>query len=114
MVPHTAMTARDEDALWTSRPKHAKSRHNLTPSEKQARNIEQLFDDPKKALRMPAAPPSLFKVRPPPDMVNHVQGSSAGVGSGEFHVYKMSRRNESERIEAMKYEADRVRIFNPY
>ena len=47
-------------------------------------------------------------------MVNHVQGSSAGVGSGEFHVYKMSRRNESERIEAMKYEADRVRIFNPY
>ena len=63
---------------------------------------------------MPAAPPSLFKVRPPPDMVNHVQGSSAGVGSGEFHVYKMSRRNESERIEAMKYEADRVRIFNPY
>lgn len=41
-------------------------------------------------------------------MVPHVQGSSSGVGSGEFHVYKMTRRNESDRINAMKYEADRA------
>lgn len=30
-----------------------------------------------------------------------VQSASAGAGSGEFHVYKNSRRRESERIDAM-------------
>jgi hypothetical protein len=36
-----------------------------------------------------------------------VQGSSAGAGSGEFHVYKASRRREYERLREMEAEAKR-------
>lgn len=35
----------------------------------------------------------------------NVQGSSAGAGSGEFHVYKAARRREYERLKAMDEEA---------
>lgn len=41
------------------------------------------------------------RLPPPPDFVNHVQGSSSGAGSGEFHVYKESRRREYERVAIM-------------
>ncbi|QRV91170.1 hypothetical protein RhiJN_19188 [Ceratobasidium sp. AG-Ba] len=34
--------------------------------------------------------------------MKNVQGSSAGAGSGEFHVYKQSRRREYERIKIME------------
>jgi len=44
---------------------------------------------------------------PPPEIVANVQGSSAGAGSGEFHVYKASRRREYERVRLME-EEDRV------
>ena len=100
--------AMDRDDEWPAEKRHIKRRRNLTPAEKQAQNIEQLFDNPTSAMRLPSPPPPVFRVRPPPDMVPHVQGSSSGVGSGEFHVYKMTRRNESDRINAMKYEADRA------
>jgi hypothetical protein len=41
-------------------------------------------------------------LKPPPDMVKNVQGSAAAAGSGEFHVYKHSRRREAERIKQME------------
>ncbi|KPI40666.1 PRKR-interacting protein 1 [Cyphellophora attinorum] len=44
---------------------------------------------------------------PPPEIVTNVQGSSAGAGSGEFHVYKASRRREYERLRLMDEEAKR-------
>jgi Protein of unknown function (DUF1168) len=46
-------------------------------------------------------------VKPPPEIVPNVQGSSAGARSGEFHVYKASRRREYERIRGMEEEAMR-------
>ncbi|KAL4402902.1 protein kinase inhibitor [Malassezia pachydermatis] len=82
-------------------------RRTLTPAEKQAQALEEMFKNPKRAMRLPSPPRSAYKVREPPEMVDHVQGSSAGVGSGEFHVYKMTRRLESDRIQAMQDEADR-------
>ncbi|THV47548.1 hypothetical protein BGAL_0303g00010 [Botrytis galanthina] len=39
-----------------------------------------------------------------PEIVQNVQGSSAGAGSGEFHVYKASRRREYERLKGMDEE----------
>ena len=41
--------------------------------------------------------------------MKNVQGSSAGAGSGEFHVYKESRRREYERIQLMEEEDRMVR-----
>lgn len=37
--------------------------------------------------------------------MKNVQGSSAGAGSGEFHVYKASRRREYERLKMMEESA---------
>jgi len=41
-------------------------------------------------------------------MMKSVSGSSAGAGSGEFHVYKHARRREYERIALMEQKAERV------
>lgn len=41
-------------------------------------------------------------MRPVQDIIKNVQASSAAAGSGEFHVYKHSRRREFERIKQME------------
>lgn len=43
-------------------------------------------------------------------MMKNVQGSSAGAGSGEFHVYKQNRRREYERLKLMDEKAQKVRF----
>ncbi|CUA77591.1 hypothetical protein RSOLAG22IIIB_02608 [Rhizoctonia solani] len=57
--------------------------------------------DPTKPVNIPAPPKEKF-IRPPREMMKNVQGSSAGAGSGEFHVYKQSRRREYERLKVME------------
>ncbi|KAL2402481.1 hypothetical protein ABEF95_002615 [Exophiala dermatitidis] len=72
----------------------------------QANEIETLFLDPSRPVTLP--PPSSETKRSlpaPPEIVANVQGSSAGAGSGEFHVYKASRRREYERLRMMDEEA---------
>ena len=41
--------------------------------------------------------------------MKNVTGSSAGAGSGEFHVYKQQRRREYERIQLMEEQNKKVR-----
>ncbi|KUI58732.1 hypothetical protein VP1G_06041 [Cytospora mali] len=56
-------------------------------------------------IRIPAgAPDAKRRLPPPPEIVTNVQGSSAGAGSGEFHVYKAARRREYERLRVMDEE----------
>ncbi|KAK1220025.1 hypothetical protein PQX77_017232 [Marasmius sp. AFHP31] len=88
----------DKDA---SRPAN---RHALTVVEKQRAQLDKLLKDPTKAAYIPP-PPKEKTIRAPREMMKNVQGSSAGAGSGEFHVYKASRRREYERLILLEEEA---------
>ena len=63
--------------------------------------IEKLFADPTKEIALPTGPRERT-LRAPAEMMKNVQGSSSGAGSGEFHVYKQSRRREYERLRIME------------
>ncbi|KAG5648485.1 hypothetical protein DXG03_003096 [Asterophora parasitica] len=77
------------------------NRHALTAVEKQRGQLERLLKDPAKPAYIPPAPKEK-SIRPPREMMKNVQGSSAGAGSGEFHVYKASRRREYERLKLLE------------
>ncbi|KAJ5240009.1 DUF1168 domain protein [Penicillium chermesinum] len=74
----------------------------------QAAEIENLFKDPSKEIQFPSAKKRATGLPPPPEIVPNVQGSSAGAGSGEFHVYKASRRREEERLAMMQAEVEKA------
>lgn len=76
-------------------------RHASTPIDRQRSQIEKLLKDPAKPAFIPP-PPKDKIIRPAREMMKNVQGSSAGAGSGEFHVYKASRRREYERLKMME------------
>lgn len=80
-------------------------RRALTPSTSQSASIDALFARPDQEIRVPTGEPGTGrKSHLPPEIVTNVQGSSAGAGSGEFHVYKASRRREYERLKGMEDE----------
>lgn len=89
------------------------SRHALNAVEKQRAQLERLLKDPSKPAYVPA-PPKDKTIRPAREMMKNVQGSSAGAGSGEFHVYKASRRREYERLKLMDEESLKVRPHPPH
>ncbi|KAF4827426.1 PRKR-interacting protein 1-like protein [Colletotrichum siamense] len=78
----------------------------LTPVTEHAKQLDALFSKPDQEIRIPPPPGAVAKraVNAPPEIVTNVQGSSAGAGSGEFHVYKASRRREYDRLRAMDEE----------
>jgi len=82
------------------------NRHAPTPVERQRAQLDKLLKDPLKPAYVPT-PPKEKTIRPPREMMKNVQGSSAGAGSGEFHVYKASRRREYERLKMMDDEAQK-------
>ncbi|TKA70981.1 hypothetical protein B0A55_08036 [Friedmanniomyces simplex] len=80
----------------------------LTPVSQQSAQVEALFAHPDRPINLPPSSTSLGKnLAPPLEIVTNVQGSSAGAGSGEFHVYKASRRREYERLRVMDEEVAR-------
>lgn len=104
------------EAIPTSADKHShrpikRLKANSTPVAAQANEIENLMWDPDRPVDIPAlASENKPKLAPPPEFVTNVQGSSAGAGSGEFHVYKASRRRENERLRAMDEEAEKEEV----
>lgn len=79
----------------------------LSPHERQAQAISKLLANPDKEIRIPEGPKEK-SIRPPRDVMKNVTGSSAGAGSGEFHVYKQQRRREYERIQLMEEQNQKV------
>lgn len=79
-------------------------RRAVSPTSQQHAQVEALFANPDRAdTVIPMGPKSKVALAPP-EIVANVQGSSAGAGSGEFHVYKASRRREYERLRIMDEE----------
>ncbi|KAL6908385.1 DUF1168 domain-containing protein [Trichoderma evansii] len=109
------MSAEGPESIPTSadpRSKRPTKKRALTPGSAQAASVDALFAKPDQEIRVPPSVSSLEGGRrrpPPPEIVSNVQGSSAGAGSGEFHVYKAARRREYERLREMDEEVKRER-----
>ncbi|KAI9883522.1 MAG: hypothetical protein M1823_004711 [Watsoniomyces obsoletus] len=103
-IPESIPTSQDP------RSRRPTKKRALTPISAQASQVEALFSHPEREINIPisATKDALTKrLPPPPEIVANVQGSSAGAGSGEFHVYKASRRREYERLRIMEEEMKR-------
>ncbi|KAI6350433.1 hypothetical protein MCOR25_010544 [Pyricularia grisea] len=85
------------------RSKRPTKKRALTPVSEQAAHLDALFAKPDQEIRFPTGDKKP-RLAAPPEIVTNVQGSSAGAGSGEFHVYKASRRRENERLRVMDEE----------
>ncbi|CAH8516753.1 unnamed protein product [Heterobilharzia americana] len=73
------------------------------------RDIERFFAHPEEAIVSPELmQPQLPK--PPPEFVRNVWGSAAGVGSGDFHIYRGIRRREYTRLEMIEKTAEEERL----
>lgn len=99
-IPESIPTSADPR---THRPTKKRA---LSPRSAQANQLDALFKHPDREVAIPAGPKNK-NLPPPPEIVANVQGSSAGAGSGEFHVYKASRRREYERLRLMDEETKR-------
>lgn len=91
-----------------STPAAGTTRHAVTAADKQKMQLERLLKDPAKPAFIPTAPQDKT-IRPAREMMKNVQGSSAGAGSGEFHVYKAGRRREYERLKLLDDQVQKVR-----
>lgn len=97
-----------------TRRKPAKRPRRDDPISQQAATVEALFAKPDQEIKIPSSEVGHSAGRAPPEIVSNVQGSSAGAGSGEFHVYKASRRREYERLRAMDEEVEKEKEDERY
>ncbi|KAH7093583.1 hypothetical protein FB567DRAFT_176682 [Paraphoma chrysanthemicola] len=96
-IPESIPTSADP------RSKRPTKKRALTPRDAYASSVEALFAKPDRDIAIPTSAVGK-SLAAPPEIVANVQGSSAGAGSGEFHVYKASRRREYERLRLMDEE----------
>ena len=84
-----------------------------TATDIQRKKLERLMKNPDK----PAHIPEQRKEKDPnkaPEFVYNVMGSSAGAGSGEFHVYRNIRRKESMRQNVIQGQRVRDELNDAY
>lgn len=77
-----------------------------TPYDYQRLKLEKLMKNPEKPV---VIPDRLKEKKDPhvPDFVRNVMGSSAGAGSGEFHVYRHLRRKEYARQKQIQEKSEK-------
>jgi hypothetical protein len=98
-IPESVPTSQDP------RSHRPTKKRALGPASEQAKTLDALFAKPDVEIKLPSSSALAHSnASAPPEIVANVQGSSAGAGSGEFHVYKASRRREYERLRAMDEE----------
>ena len=98
------MSAPGPESIPTSadpRSQRPTKKRALTPSSAHAASLDALFARPDKQIPVPSATGARPAGPLAPEIVASVQGSSSGAGSGEFHVYKASRRREYDRLKDM-------------
>lgn len=91
-------------------PADKKHAHTMTPAELQKRQLDKLLKRVDRPLVIPDVPKNK-EIKPPKDIVRNVQGSSAGAGSGEFHVYRAHRRREYARLKMLDENAKMVGVL---
>ncbi|CAH1100271.1 unnamed protein product [Psylliodes chrysocephalus] len=75
--------------------------------------LSKLMKNPDKPIIIPERPKERG-IPNVPDFVRNVMGSSAGAGSGEFHVYRHLRRKEYARQKFMQEKAERDKLDDDY
>eukprot|EP00729_Bicosta_minor_P008504 gene8504-30820_t len=86
-----------------------------TAAEEQAWRIQKLLEDPERPVFIPTAAPQKRRApRAAVDFNDTVGGSTAGAGSGEFHVYRQTKEKEHKRLQHMDAQAAETKAKSDY
>merc|ERR1712018_480991 len=84
-----------------------------TPYDIQRSKLEKLMKNPDKPVNIPV-PRKEKDPNKAPEFVYNVMGSSAGAGSGEFHVYRQIRRKEFLRTKVLDEQLSKDKLNEEY
>ncbi|KAF7494636.1 PRKR-interacting protein 1 -like protein [Sarcoptes scabiei] len=86
---------------------------HFTESDVQRRRLDKLMNNIDKLVEIPDRKKEKKTINPP-EFVRNVMGSSAGAGSGEFHVYRYLRRKEYARLNFIEKQARNEELDKAY
>jgi hypothetical protein len=84
---------------------------NVTDGAKtrQRQQLDWLMEHIDRPVKIPKRQADVgIKEYEPPAMVQHVQGSSQGAGSADFHIYRAQRRREMDRLKTLDKDVEQV------
>ncbi|VDL73750.1 unnamed protein product [Nippostrongylus brasiliensis] len=76
--------------------------------------LERLQQNINKPAPVPARRAELKPPRPPPEFVRNVVGSSAAAGSAEYHIYRINRKKEQNRLDYIAKVAEKEELDEEY
>ncbi|KAM8977076.1 PRKR-interacting protein 1 [Pelodytes ibericus] len=107
-------------AAESAAPKPARPKKDPQPliipknaTDEQRLKLERLMRNPDKLAQIPERLKE-WSPRSAPEFVRDVMGSSAGAGSGEFHVYRHLRRREYQRQEFMDTLSEKQKLDDDF